>query len=81
MLLPSEQRILVVTNYIRTRSFKEVHQLFEQRFRDRISPTEMAIWKYVKKYKTEGSSPIWGTCASKGYIRYLRGYMKAFRYY
>ena len=39
-----------------TRSCKEVQQLFEQRFRDRVKPTKMTIWKNVKKYKTEGSS-------------------------
>ena len=46
----------MVTNYLRTRSFKEDQQLFEERFRDRFSPTEMTIWKNVKKYKTERSS-------------------------
>ena len=56
MQLISEQRIFVVTNYLRTGSFKEVQQLFEQRFRDRVSPTKMTICKNVKKYNTEGSS-------------------------
>ena len=53
MQLSNEQRIFVVTNYLKTRRFKEVQQLFEQRFRDGVSPTEMTIWKIVKKYKTE----------------------------
>ena len=44
------------TNYLRTKSFKEVQQLFEQHFRDRVSTTKMTIWKFVQKYKTEGSS-------------------------
>ena len=52
----NEQRIFVVTNYFKTRSFKEVQQLFEQRIRDRVSPTKMTIWKNVKKYKTKRSS-------------------------
>ena len=43
-------------NYLSTRSFKEVQLLFDQRFRDRVSPTKMTIRKNVKKYKTEGSS-------------------------
>ena len=47
--------IILVTNFLRTRSLKEVNQLFEQRFRDRASPTKITIWKNVKKYKTEGS--------------------------
>ena len=44
----SEQRIFVVTNYIRTIALK--------RFRDRDSPTKMTIWENVKKYKTKRSS-------------------------
>ena len=56
MQLTSEGRIVVVTSYLRTRSFKEVQQLFEQRFQDRVSPTKITIWKNVIKYKTEGSS-------------------------
>ena len=51
-----EQRIFVVINYLGTKSFKEVHQLFEQRFRDIASPTNITIWKNVKMYKTRGSS-------------------------
>ena len=38
------------------KGFKYVQQLFEQRFRDRVSPTKMTIGKYVEKYKTERSS-------------------------
>ena len=56
MQLTIEQRIFVVTNYLWTRIFKNVHQLFEQRFRDRASPSKVTIRKNVKKYKTEGSS-------------------------
>ena len=52
----SEQRIFVVTNYLRTRSSKDVQQLFEQLCCDRVSETKMTIWKNIKKYKTEGSS-------------------------
>ena len=48
----------MVTNYLKTRSFQEVQQLFEQRFRDRVSLTKMTNWKNVIKYKTEGSSLI-----------------------
>ena len=56
MRYTSEQRIFVVTNYLRTTILKEVQQLLEQRFRDRVSPTKMNIWKKIKKYKTVGSS-------------------------
>ena len=56
MKLTSEQRILVVTNYLKTRIFKKVQQLFEQHFRDRVLTTNMTIQKNVRKYKTEGSS-------------------------
>ena len=34
--------------------YREAQQLFEQRSRDRVSPTKMTIWKNVKMYKTEG---------------------------
>ena len=56
MQLTSEQLIFVVTNYLMTRSLKEIPRLFEQRFRDRVSQTKMTIWKIVMKYMTEGSS-------------------------
>ena len=39
-------------HYLRTRSFKDVQQLFQ----DKVSPTKMTICKNVKKYKTERSS-------------------------
>ena len=39
-----------------TRSFKEDQQLFEQHFRDSVSPTNRTIWKNAKKNKIEGSS-------------------------
>ena len=54
MQLTSEQTIFVVTNYLRTRSFNEVQQLFVQRSRDRVSSTKMTIWRNVEKRKTEG---------------------------
>ena len=53
MQLTSDKRNFVVTNYLRTRSFKEVQQLFQKRLQDRVSLTEMTIWKKAKKYKTE----------------------------
>ena len=56
MQLTSEQWIFVVTYQLRTISFKEVQQFFEQHFRDRVSPTKINIWKDVRKYKTERSS-------------------------
>ena len=56
MHLTNGQPIFLVANYLRTGSFKEVQQLFEQHFRNRVSPTKMSFWKNVKKYKTVGSS-------------------------
>ena len=47
MKLTIEQRIFVVTIYLSTRSFDEVQQLYEKRFRDRVSPNKMTIWKNV----------------------------------
>ena len=48
MQLTSELRIFVVTHYLRTRCFKDVQQLFEQRFRNRVSTTKLTIQKDVK---------------------------------
>ena len=69
MQLTSEQRILwleiiisdhkislLTSNYLKTRSFKEVQQPFEQHFWNRVSLTKITIRKNVKKYKTEGPS-------------------------
>ena len=47
MQLTSEQRILVVTNYLRTRGCKEVQKLFVQRFWDRVSPTKITIVEFT----------------------------------
>ena len=58
MQLTSEQRNFLVTNYLRTRSFNKILQLFEQSFPDRVSPTRITIWKNAIKFKTEGSSLI-----------------------
>ena len=55
MQLASEQQIFVLIDYSRTRSIKEVQQLFARSFRDRVASTEFAIRKNVEKYKTEGS--------------------------
>ena len=56
MQLTSEQRIFVLTNYLRTRNFNDVQQLFQKCVRDRVLPTKITIWKNVKKYTTEGLS-------------------------
>ena len=56
MQLTSEQRTFEVTNYLRIRNSIAIQQLFEERFRVRVSPTKMTIRKNVKKYKTKRSS-------------------------
>ena len=43
MYLSKEQRIFVVTSYLRTGSFKLVQQDFELRFPERASPTKKTI--------------------------------------
>ena len=53
MQLTSEQRIYVVTNYLKTRSFKEVPLFFEKRIRELKWTFEK---KHVKEYKTERST-------------------------
>ena len=49
MQLTSELRIIVVTKYLKTRSFKEVQKLFEQRFRDKVSPTKEIPFENLSK--------------------------------
>lgn len=56
MQLSKEQRVFVVTSYLRTGSFKLVQQDFEQRFPERASPTKKTIWTNVNKFKTEGTT-------------------------
>ena len=48
MQLTSERRIFEVTNYLRTRNFKEVQQLFKQRFRDSFR----LKWQFRKMLKS-----------------------------
>ena len=49
IVLTSKHLIFMVTNYLRTRSFKELEQLFEQGFQDRVSPTKMTNEKMLKR--------------------------------
>ena len=56
MQLSKEQRVFVVTSYLRTGSFKLVQQDFEQRFPKRALTTKKTIWTNVNKFKTEGKT-------------------------
>lgn len=56
MQLSKQQRVFVVTSYLRTGSFKLVQQDFEQRFPERASPTKKTIWTNVNKFKNEGTT-------------------------
>ena len=56
MQFTCKQLIFVVSNYLFIYSVKEDQQLFEQRFRYRVSQTKITILKNVKKCKTESTS-------------------------
>ena len=49
MQLTSKQRIFVVTNYLRTRSFKEIQQLFEQHFRERVRQLKLPFVNILER--------------------------------
>lgn len=55
MQLTKEQRVFVVTNFIKTGSIKQVQDSFEQRFPGRHPPSKPTIWKNVRKYQHEGT--------------------------
>ena len=55
MQLTKDQRVFVITNFIRTGSIKQVQDLFEQHFPDRHPPSKPAIWKNVRKYRKDGT--------------------------
>ncbi|KAF2344890.1 Protein of unknown function DUF4817 [Trinorchestia longiramus] len=56
MQLTKEQRIFIVVNFLDSNSIQHVKKLFQECFTRRNSPSIVAIWKNVRKYKTEGTS-------------------------
>ncbi|KAF2358563.1 Protein of unknown function DUF4817 [Trinorchestia longiramus] len=55
MQLTTEQRVFVVTTYIRTGSIRQVQHLFEECFPDRRSQCKSVIQNNVRKYQTKGT--------------------------
>ena len=56
MQLTVEQRVFVVKHYFETKSYVEVRRLFQIAFPSRPPPTDMTIYRNVKKYSETGTS-------------------------
>ena len=56
MQLTTEQRVFVVTEWLRTGSLQQVSEAFGQRFPDRAIPAKSTLWKNIRKYQREGTS-------------------------
>ena len=56
MQLTTEQRVFVVTEWMRTGSLQQVADEFAERFPDRAVPAKSTIWKNIRKYRREGTS-------------------------
>ena len=48
--LTIQQRVFIVKHYLETKSYAQVRFLFRNEFPERNPPTNMAIYKNVKKY-------------------------------
>ena len=54
--LTVEQRVFVVQTFFSTHSYVEVRRRFQIQFPGRRPPTDMTIYRNVKKYKEHGTS-------------------------
>ena len=54
--LTVEERVLLVTTYLRTGSLEAARNAFRDRFADREPPTKMTVWRNVQKYRETGTS-------------------------
>ena len=54
--LATEQRVFIVTNYMRNQSTTGVRNAFQQRFPDRNPPSPSTILSNVRKYLNEGTN-------------------------
>ena len=55
MQLTKQQRVLLVTTWMRSESYQVVSQEFSENFPERNVPNKTTIWKLVKKYHEEGT--------------------------
>ena len=55
--LTTEQRVFVVTHYIRIQSLREVQNALRERFPDRNPPMRNTILKNVRKYQNTRDKP------------------------
>ena len=54
--LITEQRVVVIKRYYKSSSYLEVKKTFHRRFLEKDPPTEITIWKNVKKRKRRDKS-------------------------
>ena len=54
--LTQEQRVFLVTAWMRSKSYQVVSQEFSENFPERNVLNKTTIWKNVKKYREEGTS-------------------------
>ena len=54
--LTVEERVLLVTTYLRTGSLEAARNAFRDQFADREPPTKMTVWRNVNKYRETGTS-------------------------
>ena len=55
MQLTKQQRVFLVTAWMRSKSYQVVSQEFSENFPERNVPNKTTIWKNVKKYREEGT--------------------------
>ncbi|CAH1799690.1 unnamed protein product [Owenia fusiformis] len=56
MQLTQDQRVFVVSKWLRSGSLQQVADQFRERFPDRNVPAKSTILKNIKKYQREGTS-------------------------
>ena len=66
--LTVEERVLLVTTYLRTASLAAARNLFRDRFADREPPTKMRVWRNVKNIEKQGQV----ITETKGYLGDLK---------
>ena len=55
MQLTKQQRVFLVTAWLRFKSYQVVSQEFSENFSERNVPNKTTIWENVKKYREEGT--------------------------
>ena len=56
MQLAKQQRVLLVTAWMRSKSYQVCCRVFSEDFPEKSVPNKTTIWKNVEKYREEGTS-------------------------